>query len=77
MVSAPSSPAPVAWRLLLVVLALTSIQSTRAVKANGGGMTMQEVEMAAKGLFSYASVSESDMEVLFEQFVFKYSRKVR
>ena len=40
-------------------------------------MTMLEVEMAEKGTFSYASVSESDMEVLFEQFIFKYSRKVR
>ena len=78
MVSAHSSSAPVAWRLLLLVaLALTSSQSARAAKSNGGGMTMLEVEMAEKGTFSYASVSESDMEVLFEQFIFKYSRKVR
>jgi hypothetical protein len=76
MVSAHSSPAPAAWRLLLLVLALTSSQSARALTANGG-MTTLEMEMAEKGTFSYATVSESDMEALFEQFMFKYSRKVR
>ena len=75
MVSTQSSSSLVAWRLLLLVLALTSIQSARALKVNGG-MTTLEQEMAEKGTFSYASVPESDMEVLFEQFIVKYSRKV-
>ena len=75
MVSTHSSSSLIAWRLLLLVLALTSIQSARALKVNGG-MTTLEQEMAEKGTFSYASVPESDMEVLFEQFIVKYSRKV-
>ena len=75
MVSTHSSSSLVAWRLLLLVLALTSIQSARALKANGG-LTTLELEMAEKGTFSYASLPESDMEVLFENFIVKYSRKV-
>ena len=75
MVSTHSSSSLVAWRLLLLVLALTSTQSARALKANGG-MTTLELEMAEKGIFSYASLPESDMEVLFENFIVKYSRKV-
>jgi hypothetical protein len=75
MVSTQSSSSVVAWRLLLLVLALTTIQSARALKVNRG-MTTLELEMAEKGTFSYASLPESAMEVLFEQFVVKYSRKV-
>ena len=73
MISIHSSSSLVAWRLLLLVL--TSTQPVRALKANGG-MTTLELEMAKKGTFSYASLPESDMEVLFENFMVKYSRKV-
>ena len=75
MVSTHSSSSLVAWRLLLLVLTLTSTQSARALKANGG-LTTLELEMAEKGTFSYASLPESDMEELFENFIAKYSRKV-
>ena len=77
MVSTHSSSSLVAWRLLLLllVLALTSTQSARALKANGG-MTTLELEMAEKGTFSYASLPESDIKMLFEHFIVQYSRKV-
>lgn len=75
MVAAHNPPAPAAWRLFLLVLVLTSSQSARALKADGG-MTMLEVEMAEKGSFSYASLPESGMELLFEEYLLKYSRKV-
>jgi hypothetical protein len=75
MVSTHSSSSLVAWRLLLLVLALASTQSARALKANGG-MTTLELEMAEKGTFSYASLPESDIKMLFEDFMVQYSRKV-
>ena len=64
-----------AWRLFLLVLAVASSQSARALKANGG-MTMHEMEMAEPGSFSYASLPESDMEELFQEFLLKYEKKV-
>ena len=69
-------PAPSAWHLLLLVIALTSSQYVRALKADGG-MTLLEVEMAEKGSFSYASLPESGVEKLFEQYVLEYGRKVK
>lgn len=39
-------------------------------------MTTLELEMAEKGTFSYASLPESDIKMLFEDFMVQYSRKV-
>lgn len=75
MVSARNPTAPVAWRLFLLVLAVASSQSARALKANGG-MTMLEMEMAEQGSFSYSELPESDMEELFQEYLLKYNKKV-
>ena len=76
MVFALYPPAPVAWRLFLLVLALTTSQSVRALNTDGS-MTTLELEMAEKGSFTYASLPESGMEQLFEEYLLKYSRKVK
>ena len=75
MISEFNPPALMAWRLLFLVLALTSCQSAKALNADGS-MTMLELEMAEKGSFSYASLPESGMEQLFEEYLAKYLRKV-
>lgn len=62
--------------VLLVLLALCSTQPVTAFAADGG-MTMLEVEMAEKGSFSYASLSEDKMELLFKKFLLTYSREVK
>jgi hypothetical protein len=75
MIFALNPPAPVTWRLLVLVLALTSSQSASALNADGG-MTMLELEMAKKGTFSYASLPESGMEKLFADYELEFGRKV-
>lgn len=76
MVSASYSPVPLAMRLALLVLVLTSCRLASALHADGG-MTTQELEMAEKGTFSYTSLSHSDTELLFENYCRKYNRNVR
>ena len=62
--------------VLLVLLALCSTQPAKAFAADGG-MTMLEVEMAEKGSFSYASLPEDKMEILFKKYLLTYSREVK
>lgn len=76
MVCASYSPVPLALRLPLLVLVLTSCHLASALHADGG-MTTQELEMAERGTFSYTSLSESDTELLFENYCRKYNRNVR
>ena len=57
------------WPLLLVLLFRYS-HSTKAHEADGAMIT-QELEMAAKGTFSYISLFESDTERLFEKYLLK------
>ena len=71
MVSSLISPA-----VLFLLLAVSSTQSATAFLADGG-MTMQEVEMAERGSFSYVSLPESRIEQLFEKYLATYSREVR
>ena len=63
-------------QLLLLVLAIRSNQSARALEVRGG-MTTLEVEMVERGSFLYASLPESGKKLLFEKYLLKYSRKVK
>ena len=76
MVLPPFSFITLVSRLPLLVLALTACHLGQALHADGG-MTTQELEMAERGTFSYTSLSESEMELLFEKYTVKYKRVVR